>query len=596
MVKRIFFLLALFLVPVILACGTSAPEVPEAVKQVVQEVVPEVAQDKPEEVVVPKGLGDVITSIEKVEVATPTKVPAPDTVTGPVGSVISATSDMAEMGFDPALDNTSNVKAFFDEMNLFGIQQDTDGQLIGGAASKWEISPDRLTWIFTVREGVKFHNGETLTPEDFSWSWNRQIMSPEAESSAAVWAPRVEYIQVEGDTVVVRTKEPEALMPLWWPSYEGTQAGAILSKVEFDKTGAEGIRNNPVGAGSFKYVARSRGEYIKMEAFEDHYCCVPGFKELTILELPEIATRLALLKTGGVDLIEAVPAIKPDLADDGFKIYSGLGAQSSTMWFPYQNIEGSPFHDIRVREAFSIAVDRDTIVERLYAGEGGRTPSFLSGPGSFGFNDDLPGYSYDPTRAKDLMNQAGYGDGFKVRLATYKYDADFPDMPVLAQAVGGDLQEVLGIEYEVQVMEWSSLKAEMVNMLQAVCGGDVVWCHGEEANPELASQEPYTLIIRGNDTRFHALRQNMGYMHPQGRRPFIQLPWVAEELDKVGAEFDFAKQREMFEEYNRMVYDEYVQGFLIYANSVFAVSDKIGAWKPITGRTYPNNQWTLQPK
>lgn len=596
MVKRIFFLLALFLVPVILACGTSAPDVPEAVKQVVPEVVPEVAQDKPEEVVVPQGLGDVITSIEKVEVATPTKVPAPDTVTGPVGSVISATSDMAEMGFDPALDNTSNVKAFFDEMNLFGIQQDTDGQLIGGAASKWEISPDRLTWIFTVREGVKFHNGETLTPEDFSWSWNRQIMSPEAESSAAVWAPRVEYIQVEGNTVVVRTKEPEALMPLWWPSYEGTQAGAILSKVEFDKTGAEGIRNNPVGAGSFKYVARSRGEFIKMEAFEDHYCCVPGFKELTILELPEIATRLALLKTGGVDLIEAVPAIKPALADDGFKIYSGLGAQSSTMWFPYQNIEGSPFHDIRVREAFSIAVDRDTIVERLYAGEGGRTPSFLSGPGSFGFNNDLPGYPYDPTRAKDLMEQAGYGDGFKVRLATYKYDADFPDMPVLAQAVGGDLQENLGIEYEVQVMEWSSLKAEMVNMLQAVCGGDVVWCHGEEANPELASQEPYTLIIRGNDTRFHALRQNMGYMHPQGRRPFIQLPWVAEELDKVGAEFDFNKQRKMFEEYNRMVYDEYVQGFMIYANSVFAVSDKIGSWKPITGRTYPNNQWTLQPK
>jgi len=601
MVKRVFFLVAIFLLPVILACGTSAPEV---VEQEVAKAAPakaapaKAAPAKAEKAAEPekKKLGDVIKDISKPAVSKPTAVPPPETVTGPVGSVISATSDMAEMGFDPALDNTSNVKAFFDELNIFGIQQDTDGQLIGGAASKWEISPDQLSWIYTVREGVKFHNGETLTPEDFSWSWNRQIMSPEAESSAAVWAPRVEYIQVEGNTVVVRTKEPEPLMPLWWPSYEGTQAGAVLSKVEFDKTGAEGIRNNPVGGGSFKFVERSRGEFIKLEAFEDHYCCVPGFKELTVLELPEIATRLALLKTGGVDLIEAVPAIKPDLVKDGFEIYSGRGAQSSSMWFPYQNIEGSPFFDIRVREAFNIAIDRATIVDRLYAGEGGATPSFLSGPGSFGFNADLPGYPFDPARAKQLMIDAGYGDGFTIRLVTYKYDADFPDMPVLAQAIGGYLQDELGITFEVQVMEWGSVKALMVNMLQEVCGGDVVWCHGEEVAPELAAIEPYTLIVRGNDTRFHALRQNVGYMHPQGRRPFIQIPWVAEELDNVGAEFDFEKQRTMFEEYNRMVYDEFIQGFMIYSNSVFAVSDRIGSWKPITGRTYPNNQWTLQPK
>ena len=192
------------------------------------------------------------------------------------------------------------------------------------------------------------------------------------------------------------------------------------------------------------------------------------------------------------------------------------------------------------------------------------------------------------------MKEAGYGDGFKVRMVTYKYDADFPDIPILAQAVGGYLQD-LGVDFEVQVMEWNAVKAEMVNMLQAACGGERLWCHGEEANPELAAQEPYTLIVRGNDTRFHALRQNVGYMHPLGQRPFIQVPWVAEELDLVGSEFDFAKQRVMFEEYNKHVYDEYIQGLLIYANSLFAVSDKIGDWQPITGRTYPNNQWTLQP-
>ena len=586
--KPILIIVAMFLLTAILACGAAAP--PPVVKEVIKEVPVEV-----EKVVEKEKLVEVIKEIERVVVATPTPVPAPGTVTGPFGSVITVTSDMAEMGFDPSLDNTSNVKPFYDEIHLYPIMQAANGELIGGAATKWEVTPDGLSWVYTVREGVKFHNGETMTPEDFSWSWNRSIMSDEAETGAsATYAPRIEYIRAEGNTVVVQTRDPEALMPLWWPSYSGTQAGAVLSKVEFDKTGVEGVRNNPVGAGSFKFVQRSRGEFIKMEAFEDHYCCVPGFQELTVLEVPEISTRLALLKTGGADLIEAVPSVKPDLVEAGFRIFSGAGATSAVMWFGYQHIEGSPFNDKRVREAFNLAVDRDTIVERLYAGEGGTTTSFKSGPGSFGYNDDLPGYSYDLDRARELMEEAGYGDGFKVRLVSYKYDADFPDMPTLAQAVGGYLQD-LGVDFEVQVMEWTAVKVEMQNMLQAVCGGDTRWCYGEEANPKLAAEEPHTLIMVGNDTRFHALRSNTNYMTPDGRRPFIQYPWVGEEVVRIAKEFDLATQRTMFEEFNRKMYEEHIQGLLIYSNSLFAVSDKVGDWQPITGRSYPNNQWTLKP-
>ena len=583
--------IGMVVVLVTVACGgAGAPAAPAAPEPVVieKEVVREVEVEKPQ-------LVEVIKEVERVAVATSTAVPPPGAVSGPSGSMFSATSDMAEMGMDPALENSSNVKAFVDEIHLYGIMQSHTGELIGGAATKWEVSEDRLSWVFTVREGVKFHNGDTMTADDFSWSWHRHILSDEAETTtAATWGPKVEYIRAEGNTVVVRTKVPEPLMPLWWPSYEGTQAGIILSKAEYDRTGAEGVRNNPIGAGTFKFDERSRGEFIRLEAFEDHYCCVPGFQELTILEIPEIATRLALLKTGGADLIEAVPAVKPDLESAGFRTISGHGATTSSMWFPYQNIPQSPFHDKKVREAISIAINREAIVERLYAGEGGPVTSFFSGPGSFGFNADLQGYPYDPVRAQQLMQDAGYGDGFEVRIITYLYDADFPDMPTLSQAVLGDLQ-ALGISGQIEVMEWGAVKAEMVNLLKAACGGETVWCYGEEANPEVAGEQPYPLFLRGNDTRFHALRQNRGYMHPEGRRPVIQLPWLAEEMDIVAAEFDFATQRELFEDYNRKAHEEYVQALLIYANSVFAISDKVGDWQPITGRTYPNNQWTLKP-
>jgi peptide/nickel transport system substrate-binding protein len=571
----------MFLLLAVVACGAAATGTPVVVeKEVIKEVEKEVIKE---------------VEVTKMVVATPTPTRRPLAVTGPHGAVITATTDMAEMGMDPMLDNSSNVKPFYDEMYLYGIMQAPDGELIGGAASKWEVSDDQLSWVFTVREGVKFHNGDTLSAQDLEWSWNRNIMSEASENTAGIaLSPLVESIRADGNTVVVRTKQPEALMPLWWPSYEGNNAGVVLSKAEFDRTGDEGIRNNPVGAGYFKFVERSRGEFIKLEAFEDHYCCVPGFKELTVLEVPEIATRMALLKTGGADLIEATPQVKPDLESSGFRIISGEGATSSAMWYPYLQVEGSPFADIRVREALAIAIDRQAIAERLYAGEGGATPSFFSGPGSFGFNSEISGYDYDPERAKQLLEEAGYGDGFELVIVTYQYDADFPDMPTLSQAVLGYYQE-LGIEGTVQVKEWTAVKQQMVDMIKDACGGDLLWCPADQANPDVAMKEPYNVILRGNDTRFHALRQDRGYMHPLGQRPFIQVPWLADAIDIIMAEFDLEEQRAMMEDYNRRKNEEYVQNLLLFANSVFAVSDNIADWQPITGRTYPNNQWTLQP-
>ena len=312
-------------------------------------------------------------------VATPTAVSPPGAVEGPVGSVISATSDMAEMGFDPPLDNSSNVKPFFDEMYLYGIMHAPNGELIGGAATKWEVSPDQFNWVYTVREDVKFHKGDTLTPEDFSWSWNRQIMSPEAESSAAVaWSPRVEYIRAEGNTVVVRTKEPEPLMPLWWPSYGGSQAGVVLYKAEFDRTGVEGIRNNPVGAGSFKFVERLPGRVRQAGSFRGPLLLRARVSTADCPRSPGNCRPSGTFEDGRRRSDRSRTRGQTGPGKGRLPDLLWCGATSSAIWFPYQNIEGSPFYDKRVREAFNIAIDRESISDRLYAGEGGPSPSFFS--------------------------------------------------------------------------------------------------------------------------------------------------------------------------------------------------------------------------
>ena len=516
----------------------------------------------------------------------------------PAGSVVTVTSDMSEMGMDPLLDNTGNVKVFTDEIHLNGIMQDPDGTLIPGAAVKWEVSPDLHSWIWTVRNGVKFHDGSTMTAEDFAWSWKRAVLSDESENPYhASYGPLIEDIYAEGNTVIVKTKKPQPLMPLWWPTYDN-QVGYVLSKAQFEREGVEGLRNNPIGAGSFKLKERnSSARYVDLEAFEDHYCCVPSVKNLRIMEVPELSTRLALLRTGKADVVEATPAVKKEILDAGLNVTSGLAGSLSVMWFNYQNFSNNPFNDIRVREAMSIAIDRQTIMDRLYVGEGGPLPSFFSGPGTVGYVKDLKADPYDPERAKLLMKEAGYPDGFPVRIVTYSFDGDFPDMPTLSQAVLGYLQE-LNITGEVQVVEWNAMKEEMVQMLKDACGDDKKICTEAEAkNPQVASKEPYTLMIRGDKSRYHSLRQNRQYQSTLANsRPVIQVPEVDAALKAVVEEFDIAKQTALFEDYNRLLRKGFYNAPLLYSNTVFGVSNKIADWKPIAGRPYPNNHWTLKTK
>jgi peptide/nickel transport system substrate-binding protein len=502
------------------------------------------------------------------------------------------------MGMDPLLDNTGNVKVFTDEIHLNGVMQDPDGTLIPGAAVKWEVSPDLHSWTWTVREGVKFHDGSTMTAEDFAWSWKRAVLSDESQNPYhASYGPLIEDIYAEGNTVIVKTKDPQPLMPLWWPTYDN-QVGYVLSKAQFERDGNEGLRNNPIGAGNFKLKERNTSaRYVDLEAFEDHYCCVPSVNNLRIMEVPELSTRLALLRTGKADVVEATPAVKKEILDAGFSVTSGLAGSLSVMWFNYQNFSKNPFNDIRVREAMSIAIDRQTIMDRIYVGEGGPLPSFFSGPGTVGFVKDLKADPYDPERAKQLMKDAGYPDGFPVRIVTYAFDGDFPDMPTLSQAVLGYLQE-LNITGEVQVVEWNAMKAEMVQMLKDACGDDKKICTEAEAkNPQVASKEPYTLMIRGDKSRYHSLRQNRQYQSTLANsRPVIQVPEVDSALKAVVVEFDLAKQTALFEDYNRLLRKGFYNAPLLYSNTVFGVSDKIADWEPVAGRPYPNNHWTIKTK
>jgi peptide/nickel transport system substrate-binding protein len=516
----------------------------------------------------------------------------------PTGSAVSVTSDLAEMGMDPLLRLTGNVKVFTDEIHLNGIMQAPDGTLIPGAATKWEVSPDLHSWIWTVREGVKFHDGSTMTAEDFAFSWKRAVLSEDSENAyKEAYGPLIEDIYAEGNTVIVKTKQPEPLMPLWWPTYDN-QVGYVLSKAQWEREGNEGYRTHPIGAGQFKLKElNTASRYVDLEAWEEHYCCVPTVKNVRIMEVPELSTRLALLRTGEADIIEANPTVAKEIEDAGFQTKGGLAGALSVMWYTFQHFADNPFHDQRVREAVSIAIDRQAMLDRLYAGAGGPLSSFFSGPGTIGYVNDLQADPYDPERAKQLMEEAGYPDGFEVKILTYDFDGDFPDLPTMSQAILGFLQEI-NITGEVDIMEWPAMQTLMSTLHQDACGGEETLCDQETAaHPEVATEEPFIMMIRGDKSRYHSLRQNRGYQSTFAKtRPMIQVPEVDAALQLVTDEFDLAKQTEYFEDYNRVLREGFYNAPLLYVDTVFGVSNKVHSWEPIAGRPYPNNHGSIVVK
>jgi ABC-type transport system substrate-binding protein len=167
----------------------------------------------------------------------------------------------------------------------------------------------------------------------------------------------------------------------------------------------------------------------------------------------------------------------------------------------------------------------------------------------------------------------------------------------MSQAILGFLQEI-NISGEVDIMEWPAMQTLMSTLHKDACGGEETLCDAATAtNPDVAGQEPFVMMIRGDKSRYHSLRQNRGYQSSFATvRPIIQVPEVDSALKLITDEFDLAKQTAYFEDYNRLLREGFHNAPLLYVDTVFGVSNKIESWEPIAGRPYPNNHGSIVVK
>ena len=271
-------------------------------------------------------------------------------------------------------------------------------------AESWSVGEDQKTYEFKLRPGVKFHNGDPLTAEDVKFSFQRakaKLLHEKVKEVVIVDPLRVRFI----------LHEP-------WPDFMShygtfaTGAGWVMPKKYMEQVGPDGFKKNPVGLGPYKFVSSTPGIELVMEAYEGYWGKPPQVKRLVFKSIPEATTRVAMLKRGEVDvayLLDA-PLAEEVKRDPTLKLgfSGGIGTyylDFLDMWDPK-----SPWADPRVRLAASLAIDRKAISEAETLGASPPNGSVV--PPSFEYALKLAPHPYDPKKAKQLLAEAGYPNGF----------------------------------------------------------------------------------------------------------------------------------------------------------------------------------------
>jgi peptide/nickel transport system substrate-binding protein len=336
-----------------------------------------------------------------------------------------------------------------------------DGQLApeGGIAQAWEEAPDKLSWTFTLRQGVKFHDGSELTAADVKFSID-SVLDPKAVGLLGpARAAFQEVVVKDASTIVMRLKQPAVFLPWSFSCATGSE-GMILPSKYFQQVGADAFAKAPIGSGPYKVVKNAIGSAIHLEAVERHWReGVPKFKTVTFLLVPEESTRMAQLRTGEADIVAVSREKVPEVKAAGFNVFSKLNDQVIVVYMQ-QQWDQVPVADKRVRQALNLALDKAAIMQFVFAGQGVPVPMYPIGSYGVagGADATLQPYPYDPARAKQLLAEAGYPNGFETRIYSY-VTGDLPELPRLAEAVADYLGKV-GVKAKITPIDRAALSTK----------------------------------------------------------------------------------------------------------------------------------------
>ncbi len=375
---------------------------------------------------------------------------------------------------DPHYHNQSTNFAL--GLHLFDplVARQANGNLVPALATAWRALDDR-TWEFELRRDVRFHNGDPFTAEDVAASLAR-VRAIRSPSSYAVYLQSIEAVEVlDPHRFRIRTKDPNPSLLI------ELSLILIVNKRDGGEAPTEAFNRGTaaIGTGPFRFRAYQPGTRLELERNDDYWGQASAWSEVTLRVLANNATRVAALLSNDVDLIEAVPpGDLPQLRRDrrvrvwevdGSRLIFLAFQRSTDRGIPQatgpngEALAANPMADLRVRQALSLAINREAIVERVMDGAAVATGQLLP-PGSFGYDPGIAVPPFDPARARALLAEAGFPNGF--RLGLFGPNDRYINDERILQAVAQFWQRI-GVQTEVQAVPWTAFLAHPRNQLPA---------------------------------------------------------------------------------------------------------------------------------
>ncbi len=439
-------------------------------------------------------------------------------------------------GWDPSA-STSQEIARVTYHNVYEglVRIDRNGDIVPQLAESWEVSDDGLTWTFTLREGVTFHDGSAFDADDVVAKFERAT-DPDSGHTHPEYYEAIESITGEGNTVTFTLSKPASSL-----LYNLARPDSVIAPSEKLET----QRSQPVGTGPFVFADYLEGSEVRLERFEDYYIeGVPYLDSVTFRIIEDPNARFAALQAGDIDMIGV--AISPETAvqvqsNPDLKLTEGFNTTEITMAL---NNAREPLNDPLVRQAITHAIDKRTIVDGAMFGFG--TPIGTHATPAEPYYTNLEPYPYDPERARELLAEAGYPDGFTVSFELPEpYNLERTAGEVIAQQLSD-----VGINVDLSVVEWGT-------WIQRIFLG------GDYDMTIIGHSEPRDIGIYGNpDYYYH-------YDNAEVRAL----------LEQIEATPDESEQMELYGEIERIIAEDAVNVWVFTPTSLIAARpDLYGFW------------------
>lgn len=509
---------------------------------------------------------------------------APETG-GEPSVLIVGISDLGTMRWNPKeAGSRGRVASGMWGEQLLMVNPET-GLYEGLLAESYSVSDDLMTWTFTLRPDIPFHDDwGTVTSEDVKFTWEQYIHPDSNQGLRSQMAQAVDdnmdNFEIVSDLEFrLHTTNPIAILD--YILHDGTPGPLITSKRYFDEVGEEAAAAHPIGTGPWKFVSSTPGVEVVMEAVEDHWRQPPAFDMLILKEIPDGPARLAQLQSGGIDIADLPHGLIGEAQSAGLDIFptpnmNNISIVFGGMYYGQPELDedspwiqaDNPEQGLAIRQAMSLAIDRDLIIEQLMGGFAERSyvGHLPNHPQLIDPAWTLPVYDLD--QARQRLADGGYPDGFPITLPIW--DGAMPTA-VIAEAVAG-MWEELGLQVTRVPHEQSTL--EELQETRQTAGLAYVY-HGPTRGPEPA---PMLIFITTD-------RPDGKWLDPVVEDYYRQLGSIDNLTDRLALAVEVA---------NYMI-DNQLQIPLFYAPVMYGIGPKVGEWELIPGLNLPNGFDTVTP-